>query len=110
MSDLSEHPILHHLAGQHWQRIGFHANAPFTEPPLLALNKLYPNGVDVIVSLHLVQDTYQIYSDAEHLTSGPNVVKQGECTTLNEALALLQATCQRWDQAAASASTAPIHK
>ena len=100
MADLSAHPTLQHLISQRWERISFHANAPFTEPPLLALNKLYPNGIDVIVSLHLVQGMYQVYSDAEHLTSGPNVARQGECTTIDEALLLLQATCQRWDQAA----------
>jgi hypothetical protein len=102
MSELRDHSTIVQLELQGWHIVDAHANAPFNQVPIVALNKTYPNGIDVIISVHQGVRTYIVYSDAEHRVSGPNVTNVGEAATLEEAIPLVQKRCQLWDAAAVS--------
>jgi hypothetical protein len=94
---LPDHPILEQVIGDGWHIVQSHSNAPIKALVIVALNKTYPDGIDVIVSLRREDQVYVVYADAEHRLSGPYVTKEGTRASLADVLQLVYNVCQKWD-------------
>jgi hypothetical protein len=64
---------------------------------LVAVRRTYPDGTDVVLSIHRAHGEFEVRSSAESRTSGPVEVQHGRAATLDAAKRLLEAEKAAWD-------------
>jgi hypothetical protein len=57
-----------------------------------------PDGIDVIVSIRRIENSYEVWSSAEHRVSGPNDTLVGTTQALAEALEIAATKCRDWEE------------
>jgi hypothetical protein len=65
---------------------------------VLKKHKQYPDGTDVTITIHEINQQYEIKSIAEHRCSGPNESSEGVFVLLPEAIKAIEEKCKSWDE------------
>lgn len=61
------------------------------------IHRTYPDGTDVIISIKRTNNGYEVWSSAEHRSSGPNNHLDGTAETLESAEQMLWLEAEGWD-------------
>jgi hypothetical protein len=62
-----------------------------------AIHRRYSDGTDVIISIRAINGCYEVWSSAEHRTSGPNNHLDGGAESIESAKKLLWTEAKGWD-------------
>ncbi len=84
--------------GLEWHLGTSYVPHPVKTSSIYLLQKTYPqaNNTGVIVSIHPYQDEFIVIDCAEHRTAEPSITIE-VAQNLNDALALVQSSCDFWD-------------
>lgn len=64
----------------------------------LKFHKNYPDGTDVIIFIKDEKNCYEVWSSAEHRTSGPNENLQSKCVDIKSAIDVAISEMAGWDK------------
>jgi len=62
------------------------------------INRTYPDGTDVIITIKKNNKLFEVWSNAEHRVSGPNEHLDYTVTSLEEATTKLWDEAKEWDE------------
>ena len=69
-----------------------------SNPALLSVQKTYDEGIDVIRSIHQMNDKYIVVVSTESRSSGPSETMEAECSSFEEAQSTLESLCEEDDE------------
>jgi hypothetical protein len=93
---LEEHTQIE-LKQRQWTVVSKDVNTVPQTHSFIVVQKMYINGIDVMLSIHYDENQFVLYRDLGHAASGTKRIIQGTFSTLNAAVQQMLQVCDEWD-------------